>query len=235
MVKPLLILFDCIDTLLEFRLNDERPYWQGMGEVAQKLGLYDSAHAFGEVYGRVRDQALNSIEEKETTLQERLRTVFLNGSSRDIRFSEDLLLPIISRFKKDYADCVEPEPGVFDMLDAWKGKVSMGVVSNFFLKDMPAYLLKRKGLDHYFDFILDSAAIGWRKPSQKIYYQALEISKFPKEKIENVLFIGDNPIADVQAPLELGMQAIHYKKEDDGQKKVPTIHHWDDFRPDQYE
>ena len=94
---PQWIFFDCINTLLDFRQDDARSYWQGMGEIVQKLGLHESAEAFGEAYARVRDQTLISVEEKETTLQDRLRNIFLTDTPRDIRFSEELLLPIITR------------------------------------------------------------------------------------------------------------------------------------------
>jgi len=225
------IFFDCINTLLDFKEKADRPYWYHMGEVAVKTGAYDSTDAFNLDYEQWREKRLQSHDEEEFVLQDRIRQILRGKPSESIPLSGDVIQKFVSAFVEDYTKHVVPEPGVKNMLKAWKGKVRMGVVSNFFLKDMPAHLLKAHQLDDYFDFILDSATIGWRKPSPNIYYHALALADVPKSKIGNVLFVGDNLHVDVKVPQSLGMQAIHYIKDDPLSESERCITHWDEFRP----
>ena len=225
------IFFDCIDTLLRFRQDTTRPYWQGMGEVAQQLGLTDCAAAFSQAYDRIRSCALKSVDEAETTLQIRLKDVFAAGSAVNGRVSDTQLFPVIEAFRSGYARCISPEEGVRDMLGAWQGKVKMGVVSNFILEKMPAWLLEKQGLSSYFDFILDSATVGWRKPGPQIYHHAMALAGICAEQADQVVFVGDHPLLDVIVPRRLGMQVVHYARRETAVDDAHSIRHWDEFRP----
>jgi len=120
------------------------------------------------------------------------------------------------------------------MLEAWQGDAQMGVVSNFILQDMPKQLLIRHNLDHFFDFIIDSSTVGWRKPCHKIYHHALELARINKDQVNNVCFIGDNLNLDVKRPLSLGMQAVYYASKKNKVNEIPSVNNWDEFRPSKF-
>ncbi|MEM3011015.1 MAG: HAD-IA family hydrolase, partial [Candidatus Bathyarchaeia archaeon] len=50
-----------------------------------------------------------------------------------------------------------------------------------------------------------SAEVGWRKPHPKIFQEAL---RRLGAKAEETVFVGDNPIDDVQGAKNVGMKAI---------------------------
>ncbi|MEM8643207.1 MAG: HAD family hydrolase, partial [Cyanobacteria bacterium P01_G01_bin.54] len=114
------------------------------------------------------------------------------------------------------------------------GKVQMGVVSNYFLAEWPDKFLTEYGFRPYFDFVLDSAACGWRKPGTEIYQAAVKLASV--KDLSRVLFIGDHLRNDVMAPTQLGMQAIHFDRAGERPhatptpSEIPSITHWDQFR-----
>jgi FMN phosphatase YigB (HAD superfamily) len=123
------------------------------------------------------------------------------------------------------------------MLDAWQGTAKMGVVSGFFLGDCPRRLLARFDLEGYFEFILDSASVGFRKPAGELYQEALRRAKLTRDQAGEILFVGDNLKLDVIAPASVGMRSMHYNSNREGQAieeaghSYPSIAHWDKFRP----
>lgn len=58
-------------------------------------------------------------------------------------------------------------------------------------------------------FVVFSSDLGYRKPDPRIYAAALERMGLSAPE---VLFIGDNPENDVDAPRKLGMQALHVEE-----------------------
>jgi len=67
--------------------------------------------------------------------------------------------------------------------------------------------LAKYGIRHYFEHVLDSGAEGVAKPDPEIFVRALDRCGVAAEE---VLHIGDNPTADVQGALAVGMQAALY-------------------------
>tara|TARA_Y100000996_G_scaffold414956_1_gene407538 strand:- start:3487 stop:4179 length:693 start_codon:yes stop_codon:yes gene_type:complete len=81
--------------------------------------------------------------------------------------------------------------------------IQMGIVSNHLwnLNDITKHL----GINKYFDCIISSAQIGYRKPHPKIYELALSKINAPSE---NVLFVGDNFENDYLGPKKIGLNAV---------------------------
>ena len=122
------------------------------------------------------------------------------------------------------------------MLASWRGNVRMGVVSNFYLSGWPEQLLADHGLSDNFEFVVDSARLGFRKPGAEIYRESLRRAGLSAERAGDVLFIGDNLQNDVLAPRSLGMAAIYFDRSRDRPMANPqtwadSITHWDEFRP----
>ena len=91
----------------------------------------------------------------------------------------------------------------------------MGVVSNFYLPGWPERLLGVHGLLQHFEFVIDSAAIGFRKPGHEIYLEALRHAGLGADRAGDVVFIGDNLRNDVLAPRSMGMDAIYFDRSHD--------------------
>ena len=81
--------------------------------------------------------------------------------------------------------------------------ISLGVVSNS--EGKLERLFKRLGLLEYFDALVDSAQVGYRKPDPRIFECALEqFGVAPSD----ALYAGDLPEVDIAGAQAVGMQAV---------------------------
>ena len=122
------------------------------------------------------------------------------------------------------------------MLESWRGKARLAVVSNFHLEGYPERVLESFGLLSHFDFVINSAGLGWKKPNPRIYETALDRAGLTADGGERAFFVGDNLTNDVRAPREVGMGALHYRPshgrpQDGGDGSEPILTSWYDFLP----
>jgi putative hydrolase of the HAD superfamily len=83
--------------------------------------------------------------------------------------------------------------------------IRMGIVSNTtnpcFIKEEELRLMK---LDKYFEFAVYSSSVPYRKPHPSIYEGVVSRLQI---NLDEVLFVGDDLIMDVQGPQSIGMSA----------------------------
>jgi HAD superfamily hydrolase (TIGR01549 family) len=231
------IFFDCFNTLIDdFDQSGCELGLASMYQVPVAAGLYDSLEALRQDYHRWRKAHISGYGQ-EYTLAERLERLLAGTRPYTPAATRtEVVQQMELQFVQHYPQTLRLPEGVATMLAAWQGRVRMGVVSNFFLAQWPEKCLDHYGLRSHFDFILDSAACGWRKPGPEIYHQALQLAGGPDPK--RVLFIGDHFRNDVQTPLHFGMQALHFDRSAERPSTHATpvgfdsITHWDHFRPE---
>ncbi len=220
------IFFDCFNTILDE--HDER----GLGRIPRmsvEMGFFEQESQFFDRYIPVCRRS----DGKETHLNDRL-ILCLGKPTRKPKVAVDAAISqMLSGWLSDYPPTVRPAPGVEQMLAHWHGRKKLGVVSNFFLPDWPRKFLQRHRLDQYFDFVINSAEFGYRKPHRIIYEHALsQIGKTPSQA-SSVLFVGDRVDLDIDPPRAMGMQVLHYKNPPRGTEPhatpagVDSITHWD--------
>ena len=94
---------------------------------------------------------------------------------------------------------IEPFPDVIPALDALKRDYRLATLSNGNAD------LERIGLAHHFEVSLHAAALGCAKPDARAYKQLADaLALSPAE----ILFVGDEPYADVVGPHDVGMQTV---------------------------
>lgn len=81
--------------------------------------------------------------------------------------------------------------------------VRVGIVSNHVWR-LPE-VVEALGLRPLVDTVITSARVGYRKPHPAIYRAALDALGC---EAADVLFVGDNPVADVDGPRAAGMRAL---------------------------
>lgn len=227
------IFFDCFNTLVDD--FDETGDESGMGlvmEVPVAAGFYESVGEFVEDYERWRREQVGF---GEVLLVDRFRDVLSRCHSGQ-EGVEQVAQEMVKAFESGYGEMLRLTPGVREMLDAWQGVAQLGVVSNFFLEDWPARVLEEFGLGHYFEFVVNSAEVGIKKPGKEIYRVALE--KAGRPDVEQVLFVGDNLRNDVLSPRALGMAGLYFDRSQDRPisaqvlpEGIEAIKGWDVFRP----
>lgn len=82
--------------------------------------------------------------------------------------------------------------------------IKMALVTNG-AKKYQQEKVKRFNLEQFFDLILIEGVLGYGKPEDKIYLKAIEKLQVPPEEM---WFVGDNLLWDVQRPQKFGMVGI---------------------------
>ncbi|PLW80579.1 hypothetical protein C0585_01980 [Candidatus Woesearchaeota archaeon] len=96
----------------------------------------------------------------------------------------------------------------FLVLEELKEKdVRLGLISNLASPyKKPFFDL---GLDQYFDCMIFSCDVGFKKPDSEIYELAI---KELRTQPNNILMVGDHPINDYKKPVSFGMNALHLNR-----------------------
>ena len=92
-----------------------------------------------------------------------------------------------------------------------KRNLKIGLVSNNHSTDFHFRLLQKHNLQNYFASIVVSSTIGIRKPHKQIFLHCLNQLK---AKPENIIFVGDEPVHDVEGAKNAGMRCVWIKRKD---------------------
>lgn len=235
--RPRWIFFDCFNTLLDD--FDETGDESGLGSIADlpvREGYFATPRDFEAAYSRWRENRLFGGAAREIELGDRMSEVLSASGTTGRVPIHRLVKEMVDVFERSYPKQVRRTQGVEEMLMSWRGRVRMGVVSNFYLPGWPERLLGVHGLLQYFEFVIDSAAFGFRKPGPEIYREALRRAGLGADRANDVLFIGDNLRNDVLAPRSMGMNPVYFDRSRDRPTAEPdkwkdSITHWDEFKP----
>ena len=125
---------------------------------------------------------------------------------------EDLISGAVKSFHAPIVDdyCLyEDAKQVLEWLR--KKKLKIGLVSNNHSTDFHSRLLQKHGIENYFASTIVSSTIGIRKPHKRIFLHCLTQLR---TKPENTIFVGDEPIHDVEGAKNAGMRCIWIKRKD---------------------
>lgn len=105
-------------------------------------------------------------------------------------------------FMTAMAEICAPLPGAVSLLNALRGNVKMGIITNGFTA-LQQRRLERTGLSGYFDLMIISEEVGVAKPDRRIFDYALEQAGNPDRS--RVMMVGDNASSDVLGGINAGL------------------------------
>jgi FMN phosphatase YigB (HAD superfamily) len=230
------LFFDCFNTLLDD--FDEAGDESGLGtlpDLAVALGACTARHVFVDAYrAERREHAAEAwAEHRELSLDARLLGAVVAGGLLSGTPAREVAERLLEQWHLEYPKTLRLTPGVREMLAFWHGKKRMAVISNFLVAGLPLIYLRQFGIAHHFEFVLDSAAFGYRKPGRRIFEAALlRAAAEPAQ----VTFIGDRLDLDIAPAHALGMDVVHLDRSADRpgtaltDARYPSIQRWDVFR-----
>ncbi len=185
------ILFDADETLFEFDAC------RGLKQMFAGYGVEFSDHDFAE-YQTVNKPLWVQYQNGEisaTQLQhQRFQLWAQRLSQAPAQLNSDFLAAM--------AEICQPLHGVSNLLNALRGRVKLGIITNGFT-ELQQRRLERTGFREHFDLLVISEQVGVAKPHPQIFEHALTAMGTPAR--ERVLMVGDNPEADIVGGLNAGM------------------------------
>lgn len=105
-------------------------------------------------------------------------------------------------FLNAMAEICAPLPGAVSLLNALRGKVKLGIITNGFTA-LQQRRLERTGLRDYFDLLVISEELGVAKPDPRIFDYTLEKAGNPAR--DRVLMVGDTAASDILGGMNAGL------------------------------
>ncbi|NIY48154.1 pyrimidine 5'-nucleotidase [Cedecea colo] len=105
-------------------------------------------------------------------------------------------------FLNAMAEICAPLPGAISLLDALKGKVKLGIITNGFTA-LQQIRLERTGLRDFFDLLVISEQVGIAKPDRRIFDYAVEQMGNPPR--DRVMMVGDTAESDILGGMNAGL------------------------------
>lgn len=133
-------------------------------------------------------------------------------------------------------------PGTKEMLSILRDIYRLGLLTNFTHGPAAREIIDKLGLGHFFDVVLISGELGFRKPHPLVFRQLIEHLGVEKDQI---LYVGDDPEPDITGAQKAGLQpvlttyvrdqniqfipGIFFKGDEKLDCKVPKISTWKDL------
>lgn len=187
------VLFDLDETIH----SRESAFWTWLESEARRLGVQLERDRIAELDARGRGD--------KATLLEHLSRVFEWQGNHEQH---------MERFRAGLAAHVELEHGVRELLVRLRRQYRLGLVTNGTGATQRAKLSSLE-LEELFDPLVISGEVGFRKPDRRIFELAIASWGLPPE---SVLFVGDDPISDIQGAREAGMRALRI-----GHDGIPSV------------
>lgn len=200
------VIFDYIGTLVNCRnysmeVSEDNLYLALVSEgfVLSKdrfLQEYKKAH---QKYRKVRYEQYREVT-NAVWVAEALCNLGFNVTTNDCRIQTALAV-----FFKDFIDTLQLRRGAKNLIKTAAKHGRVGLVSNFTCAPVIYKSLRHLGLNELFQAVLVSDEFGWRKPSERIFKEALiKLKVQPNEAV----YIGDSPIEDMKGAIDAGLKTV---------------------------
>jgi len=108
-------------------------------------------------------------------------------------------------FFQDFIETLELREGAKLLLQQTAEQYRVGLISNFTHAPVIHKSLRKVGIHRYFNSIIISEDVGWRKPSPEIFKDALTRLQVTANE---AVFIGDSPTEDIKGAKDAGIKTI---------------------------
>jgi HAD superfamily hydrolase (TIGR01549 family) len=212
------VLFDFGATII---LDDRFDYFASLRKVHRVLenaGLVPPFEGFKRDYLKVRATLWNDPELREYSYNYRLAEV-LKLYGHNLTESDPRIQSATKVFTDALVESLYMEDFVPGLLAQLHDCYKLALVSNLGIPEVLPLALNRFGLAEYFDVILASGAVGYRKPSPIIFNEALKaLGALPEEAV----FVGDSLYHDIQGAKAVSMKTVWIKRKENQENTTAT-------------
>jgi HAD superfamily hydrolase (TIGR01662 family) len=200
------VLFDFADTLVHTEGFDYDTCLRTMLQSLGKNGIFVPFENFKRGYFDSRDRFYTKTEKtlEEQAFTERIRET-LDFCDVHLRTDDERIQKAAQAFSNCFAQSLTMDSYLPKLLERLHSEYKLAVVSNMSFSEAIFRSLKKLDIGKHFDAVAVSGVVGWRKPSPRIFEEALHTLSV---KAEEAVFVGDSPLADVEGAKLLGMKTV---------------------------
>ena len=198
--------FDLFNTLITVEPQTLIDAIERLIQGLKKGGLHLDEESFKKAY---RESAISFIEEaKQNGLETHNRfwiSSALKNQGYDIHPDDPRIKSVVGCYFSAFYPHCHLIPDTKEMLRTLKVGYRLGLLSNFTHGPAARIIIDRVGLRPFFDVVLISGEIGYRKPHPLVFRRLLEHLGVKKEQL---LYIGDDPEPDIHGACRAGIQPV---------------------------
>ncbi|MBM3222932.1 MAG: HAD family hydrolase, partial [Candidatus Tectomicrobia bacterium] len=207
---------------------------EAVGRLLRSLehsGLALTVEAFLPVYRAAARRFMEAAQRDGVETYNRLWvSTALQELGHDIAPDDPRIALGVDAYFSAFVDYAVPIPGTLDMLAALKGTYRLGLLSNLTYAPAALRIIDKLGMTPFFDAILVSGQLGYRKPHPMVFAALVEQLGMPQAQ---TAFVGDNLDADVRGAQQAGLQPIwvtHGQVQDTSAgADVPIVTNWQEL------
>lgn len=200
------VIFDFIGTLTKLIGYSveaaERKLFTSLVQDGYKVGVEDFLAAYTRAFQRNEEIRIKSLVEVTNAVWV---SEALNNLGFDTKPEDDPVKAAVDVFFEDYLFGLRLRPSVKTTLQKLIPEYKVGLISNFTYAPIIYAALRRLVINQFFDVVLVSSAVGYRKPHPKIFRRALDALRV---KPGETVFVGDRLIEDIQGATNVGMKTV---------------------------
>jgi len=235
--------FDLFNTLIIAEKGAlEEALMRLMGGLA-KNGLHPDFEPFKKAY---RDAAIKCITRANKDGIETHNRFWISAALQHLGYAvepeDSRISSAIESYFSAFLDFCHPVPDTIPMLKTLKGTYRLGLLSNFTHAPAAIKIVHHLDLSRFFEVVLISGEIGYRKPHPTVFDKLIHAMGGNRSEL---LYVGDDPEADIQGALNAGIQPVWFTyardagsplppgAEHDPSKipgpDIPSISNWEEF------
>ena len=205
------VITDYIGTLTIARKYSLESSRRKLHRILTETGFETSLNAFLREYNKAHEK-YRVIRYKE--LREVTNALWvseaLNGLGYETEAKDHRIKTALNVFFQDYLETLELRPHAKTLLRNTAEKCKLGLISNFTYAPLIYASLRKLGINQFFNAVIVSETIGWRKPHKQIFQTAL---KRLHVTAEETIYVGDSPLEDIEGAKEAGMKTVFIRSQ----------------------
>jgi putative hydrolase of the HAD superfamily len=111
----------------------------------------------------------------------------------------------VNVFFENYLKALKLRPHAKKTLQRLSQEYQLGLISNYTYAPLIYAGLRKLKINEFFNVVVVSDEAGWRKPSPKIFREALRRMHL---KADQVIYVGDTPLEDIEGAKKAGVKTV---------------------------
>jgi putative hydrolase of the HAD superfamily len=206
MHQPKAIGFDLFNTLMTVHPDAMQEAHQRQLRVLREERIDVEAEAFGKAYVEAAVKFLKAAHKEGKETHNSLWVVdALAGLGHNLSPEDPRIAKAVDAYFTAFYSNSELIPGTADLLGALAERYPLAMLTNFTHGPAVREIIDLLGLNPFFQEVLVSGELGYRKPHPYVFERLVEALGVPADRI---LFVGDDLEADVQGARDAGLQPV---------------------------
>jgi len=200
------VIFDYIGTLVNCRNYTMEASKQKLynalvaeGFIFSEKNFLDAYNLSHEKYRKIRYEELREVTNAVWVAETLCRLGF------EVKADDARVKAALTFFFQDFIDTLTLREGARKLVKQTRAQCKVALISNFTYAPVIYKSLRKVGLSEFFNVVVVSEEVGWRKPSPQIFQYALKKLQIQSNE---AVYIGDSPNEDIRGATQVGLKTV---------------------------